>query len=131
MEEKFSTGVLWQDYQHQKLIELLVKLNRSKSNSSDGNTFLYSISFLALYVNEHFGMEEQYMKKFNYPDMEFHIQEHKKFIADIKNFREKYSDYSDEHLNTLLKTIKEWIQNHILGDDKKLGAFITSQAKCL
>jgi hemerythrin-like metal-binding protein len=129
IEKKYLTGVLWQDFQHTKLITLLEKLKKSKNDGTDSKMFSYAVAFLAMYVNDHFDLEEAYMKEYSFPDTEQHVKEHKAYIKQIKQLRDNHSSYSPDAMETLEKSINEWILNHILKDDNKLGQFIAAKEK--
>lgn len=129
LDKKFETGVLWQDTQHQQLIELMEKLADAPGGGPDPKMFTYATAFLAMYVNHHFSLEEQYMKVYGYPDQEFHLKEHHKFIGMIKQFRKEYPQFSPKGIKFLQETIVTWIQEHILDNDQKLGKFIRKEEK--
>ena len=129
LDQKYSTGVVWQDFQHKELIDLLVKLRKARANKLDKEAFRFAIAFLAMYVNHHFKLEEEYMDIYYYPEKETHKKEHKGYIKTLKEFRTKQQDYSEEAIDELLKEINQWILNHIFGDDKKLGRHILAAEK--
>ncbi len=122
--EKYSTGVVWQDFQHRQLIDLLYKLKKEKVEKADSNVIRLSAAFLAMYVHHHFTLEEEHMDLYCYPGMELHKKGHKDYIKRIKVFREKQFDCDDNAVDGLIQTISHWILNHILTDDKKLGSYI-------
>ncbi len=124
LDVKFQTGLLWQDTQHTEWISLLNKLELSINEKQDAVLFNQAISFLVMYVNHHFGIEEEYMKKYDYAEKRFHMEEHRLYIMRLKDFREKYKQQSDEAFIDIIKSMKEWIFSHIMENDKKLGKFI-------
>jgi hemerythrin len=124
LEKKYNTGVVWQDFQHQELMELFFKVKEAKVKNKGGDVFQYAVAFLAMYVNHHFKLEEEYMDIYYYKDAKAHKKEHKDLIKRLRVFRKKYSGYDDQAIDTLLVTLNNWILNHILGDDKKLGEYI-------
>ncbi|MFA5904017.1 MAG: hemerythrin family protein [Desulfobacula sp.] len=126
---KYETGVVWQDFQHKQLIDLFQKAKEAKSNKKDQNLFRYTIAFLAMYVNHHFSLEEEYMERYRYPGKEDHHKEHQGFVKDLKVFRDENKDYSQKASDDLLTRMGEWILTHILEDDQKLGAHIRSFEK--
>lgn len=131
LDAKYETGVVWQDYQHKQLIDLFEKIKEAKTGQKDQNLYRYTVAFLAMYVNHHFKLEEEYMEKYKYPGKEGHVKTHRRFIKELKAFREQNTEYSLEGSDELLKRLGEWILNHILGDDKTLGEFILEHEKQL
>jgi len=129
LDKKYNTGILWQDFQHKKLIDLTESLNKSKADGYDSNTFSYAFGFLVMYVTDHFTLEEEYMKKYNYQDSEYHILEHQNFINIVKEMRQKHTEPTEESLEILVKHISDWIKTHIMHNDKILGEFIISRGK--
>jgi len=126
--EKYNTGVVWQDFQHRQLMDLFFKVKDAKNSkeADSKNVLKYSVAFLAMYVNHHFKLEEEYMDIYYYPETDAHKKEHKDLVKKIKLFRKNFADYDDTAIDKLLVTLNNWILNHILGDDKKLGEYILS-----
>jgi hemerythrin-like metal-binding protein len=127
--EKYYTGVVWQDFQHRQLLDLFFKVKEARAGKTDENVFKYSVAFLAMYVNHHFKLEEEYMDIYYYPDTENHKKDHKSFIKKIKIFRDSFSQGDDQAMDKLLRTLNTWILDHILKSDKQLGAYILSCEK--
>ncbi len=123
---QYSTGVVWQDFQHKQLMDLFLKVKDAKTQKKGEEVFKYSLAFLAMYVNHHFKLEEEYMDIYYYPEREAHRKEHKELIKRIKFFRKSHKTYDDDAVDKLLITLNNWIRDHILGDDKKLGDYIIS-----
>ncbi len=129
LEKKYKTGILWQDTQHRQLIDLMEKLSDADTREAKSKMFTYTTAFLAMYVTHHFKLEEQYMKAYEYPDLEFHVKEHQKYINLVKQFRRDHSSFSGEGALFLEKNILEWILNHIMENDQKLGVFIRGEER--
>ena len=129
LDAKYETGVVWQDFQHKQLIDLFEKIKEARSNHKDKNMYRYTIAFLAMYVNHHFKLEEEYMEKYNYPDKGVHQKEHREFVKELKEFRAENMEYSEAGTDDLLMRMGEWILSHILENDQKLGRYIMSFEK--
>jgi hemerythrin-like metal-binding protein len=127
LEQKYKTGVLWQDIQHQQLVDLLEKF--SDADEMGQAMFTYTLAFLVMYVNHHFTLEEAYMQAYGYSDLAAHKQEHADYIAQLKEFRQTHTRYSKEAGDILMKTVLTWILNHIMGSDQKLGKFILTEER--
>jgi len=124
LDVQFKTGLLWQDTQHKEWIKLLDKLKGAKKKKQDHQLFASTISFLVMYANHHIGIENEYMKRYEYPERNFHMEEHRLFILRLKDFREKYRNFSDEATLKIIESMTEWVYSHILENDQKLGEFI-------
>lgn len=129
LDKKYETGILWQDTQHRQLIDLMEKLSDSNAREADPKMFTYTTAFLAMYVTHHFNLEEQYMKTYGYPELEFHLKEHQNYIDMVKTFRRDHTQFSVEGALFLEKNILKWILDHIMDNDQKLGAFIRIEEK--
>jgi len=129
LDKKYFTGVVWQDFQHKELMDHFIKLKKAKDDKQDKDAFRFSIAFLAMYVNHHFKLEEEYMEIYYYPEKESHKKEHREFIKTLKKFRLKHRECSEKATDELLEEIYQWILNHIFGDDKKLGTHILEAEK--
>ena len=75
------------------------------------------------YTRYHFTAEEEFMQRAEYPNFPVHKQIHDKFYIHIK---EMCSDIEEGKLvltTDIMKTLKNWLQNHILTEDKKFSDF--------
>jgi len=124
---KYETGVVWQDFQHKQLIDLFQKIKEARLHKKDEKLFSYTVAFLAMYVNHHFSLEEEYMEKYQYPGKDAHRKEHQDFVKEIKAFRDENKGYSQRASDDLLTRMEDWILSHILEDDQKLGEFILTK----
>ena len=129
LDQKYFTGVVWQDFQHQELMTLFSLLIKARADKQDKDAFRFAVAFLSMYVNHHFKLEEEYMDIYYYPEKNSHRKEHKKFVKTLKEFRIEHQGYSEEAIDELLKKINQWILNHIFGDDKQLGLHILNAEK--
>lgn len=129
LDAKYETGVLWQDFQHKQLIDLFEQVKEAKGNQKDKNLFRYTVAFLAMYVNHHFKLEEEYMEKSKYPDRAAHTKEHQDFVHELKEFRMENKEYTQSAGDDLLMRMGEWILSHILENDQMLGKHIVAWEK--
>lgn len=131
-DDSFSTNNAEIDAQHKKWIGIYNDLHETLMG---GNiTELMDVTAKTLkaiqdYANYHFTFEEEFMKSINYP----HIVEHKRLHT---NFDSQIYDLNRDVregrvvLNTqLIKTMKNWIVDHILVADKKYVEYYSSMNK--
>lgn len=116
------------DDQHRELFDKINDLIFAVSNnSSEVQKF---IDFLDEYVDKHFGLEEDFMKKFEYPDQEKHLQQHRVFRERLSDMEHQYKEKKvsvDELVKTLEMEIGYWFVNHISSVDRKLTDFLVDK----
>lgn len=122
--DDFMIGIPEIDMQHRSLINSLNKLiEKYDANPGEIKEIL---DFLVDYVLLHFETEETLMEKYNYPDMEEHVKEHRAFTKDINKFMDDFIMLgpSPEMEKRIEEGLVSWIKNHILNVDKKMGQYL-------
>lgn len=113
------------DEQHKKLISIIQNLG---DVLCVGNINILDISGILSELDEyarvHFSYEEELMKKYNYPDSENHFNQHNALRSKLDGINifdvEDYGTF----LNDTLIFLVDWLKNHIIGTDKKLGLYL-------
>lgn len=127
--ESFSVGVAEIDAQHRKLVEMLGNLLEEMKKGQGKAVLTKTIEDMLNYAKEHFATEEKYMKLYNYPDSLKHKKEHERFVEASKSFYENYVNGSLTAID-LMNFLKNWLVEHILGSDKRLGKFVCEAMLC-
>ena len=118
-----TSEIIWQDKQHQILLRLIKRID---ARVLDDNVFQQ----LQEYAEMHFSMEEEYMKKLDYPHIEEHIYAHNKFRIELETMMEDFREYDECFRQALSEFLTQWLIGHIMSIDKKLEDFIlNSDAK--
>ncbi len=115
--ESLSVKITSIDEQHKKLFDLINSFYDNMNKSSQKEKMLDIIKSLKDYTVFHFSTEEKYMKQINYPDFNYHKQEHDKFVAKVLNFEERYKSGKLLLSVEVTNFIKDWICNHIMVTD--------------
>ncbi len=107
------------DAQHQRLVEMLNDLHDAMAEGK-GNAHLSEIlRGLVSYTAEHFAHEEELFAQLEFPLAAAHIREHEKLKEQVVAFQKKF-DAGEAMINmALMRFLKDWLINHILGSDKK------------
>ena len=45
LDQKYFTGVVWQDFQHKELMDLFVKMRKARADKQDKESFRFAIAF--------------------------------------------------------------------------------------
>jgi len=114
---KKTSDLIWQDAQHQQLFQLIDDIHRKPL---DDQVF----QRLFDYAQNHFMLEEEYMKRLNFPQADSHIRAHDKFREELKIMLRDCSGYDDNFRLALSEFLSEWLKKHVFGIDKKLEQFI-------
>jgi hemerythrin len=127
--DDLSVGVLMIDDQHKSLINQLNALMDAMWDGKGKDQTDKLMAFLANYVVEHFGAEENLMLANNFPKYAQHKQIHETFIRDFSEFKSKH-DSGEATLAFSIKVLDdtcEWLRQHIRVMDKELGSFLREQ----
>lgn len=117
--EDYMLGIESIDQQHFKLIDIINRLSESISSGKSHGDVFSIIQELMQYAEKHFAYEEAYFVKCGYDETVPHEQEHRMFIEDVQNFRDR-SQETDGNLVAveLLGFLEGWLLHHILVSDK-------------
>jgi hemerythrin-like metal-binding protein len=129
--EDLATGVEKIDEQHKELFEKINDLVAAVKQSACKYKIGDVIKFLEDYVAFHFGEEEAYMLRFDYPDYRGHKAQHEKFIANFNELKKELPKLEggskpgsyDLSVETN-RVVVDWILDHIAKVDKRLGVFL-------
>jgi hemerythrin len=126
------TGVTEIDEQHRILVNTLNEAN-AKLAENTSLEFLEQITRdLLSYALYHFEMEEELMQEYGYrddsaADAESHLQQHRSFSGKVVAVRDGLKAGTLISREDLLSFLNDWLVQHILNTDKKLGAFIVAK----
>lgn len=120
--QDLELGIPEIDRQHMRLVGLLNALEAGVRDGYSRRILGSILTDLARYTVCHFTFEERLMETYRLPDSDEHKDEHRRLTADVLNFKMRFdvgrADVSDE----LLRFLRDWLQGHILGTDRRLVA---------
>ncbi len=118
-DDKYSVGVSIIDEEHKKLIDIINKVIVAKQHNNNSEDILGILNEMTKHAQGLFKTEETYMIKFNYPEYQYHKEEHNDFS--IKTFFYKSTIVSSDYqiANEILEYLKQWLVNHIQKTDRK------------
>lgn len=119
-DEKYSVGAARIDEQHKKLFEFLNAYYDAIAQGNSEKMISATLKNLMDYTKYHFKDEEDFMSIIPGFNISGHVDEHKFFISKVAELQNKVE--SGENIKfDLFEFMKEWILNHILINDKKIG----------
>ena len=117
----FNTDIPEVDSQHKKLVRMINRLDESISGGMVNDEIGRVLVALAEYTQYHFGEEERIMKQINYSHMVRHVAMHNELKSHIASFLIKLKKENNINVYELMSFLKDWLVNHIIKEDKKIG----------
>ncbi len=118
-DDKYSVGISIIDEQHKKLFGIINKTIYAKEHGEDTEELKNVLEEMTQYALEHFEAEEAYMVMFNYPEYEYHNEEHYGFITKTSAYFDRVVNGGYHISNELFEYLKQWLVNHIQSTDRK------------
>lgn len=126
--EELEVGIETIDSQHREMFRAFNSLLREpgRPDSVVPGEIPWMIGFLEDYVVNHFGMEELYMRRYNYPGYAEHKNEHNRFIDKFYDLRDEIDaeGISPAAAEKIAVAVGEWLRAHIGSTDRELGKFL-------
>ncbi len=125
-----SVGVNDIDDQHKELFARVNKLLDATSQGKGKEEIGKIIDFLGAYVVTHFGTEEKYMLRLQYPHLSSHKAQHQQFLSEFSALKERFEkEGATSQLVILIqRRVCDWLMTHIGGTDKMLGSFLQTRS---
>jgi hemerythrin len=111
------------DIQHRKLFALANDVHDAVLLNAAGPALRRTLEELVKYTRYHFATEEKLMEDYRYPGLESHRLEHDTLTEQVLDFWDMYNEGKPVHSLEFLNFLKDWLVNHILIVDKKMGAY--------
>ncbi len=121
--DQWKVGDAMVDSQHQKLVEMINRLYDAMMAGKANDTLGNRLRELVAYTRNHFGAEERLMSRHQYPEFARHKKIHDDFTATILQAQAKFDAGTAGLTIPLMKTLKDWLVNHICAEDQRFGAY--------
>ncbi len=122
-----SIGIPEVDTQHQGLVGMVNKLHDSMKEDAATEVLLEIVEDMREYTVVHFGTEEDYMRRYEYPEYDFHKSEHEDFVAKVVQLERDYKSGKVALSMEVLNFLSDWLVTHIVDTDKEMGVFLVKQ----
>lgn len=123
--KSYEAGHETVDAQHKELFRLVQDVLDADSIGGRKEKIEVALKFLGDYAVRHFELEESLMVESNYPEYESHKQIHETFLKDVTSFVAKFQEEGStvSVSQTINDFVITWLQEHIMGSDKKMAEF--------
>lgn len=126
-------GVELIDSQHKELFRRMAALRAGMREGEGRKALMETLDFFTEYVGVHFAAEESTMRRYNYPALFTHRQEHEKFTQEIIALKQELKSLESRNEIMSFEGIKierrfsDWLKDHIGKTDKKLGIYLAER----
>jgi hemerythrin len=121
----YLTGINEIDHQHEEITLLLNQLHEARRNKASDAAQRALLNSLISLVGEHFRTEESYMRELGYEELELHKLEHDAFAGKVMELRAEFERGQDQVLEGGLEFVKEWLRDHMMTSDRRMGRFLS------
>lgn len=118
-DDEYSVDIQLIDDQHKILLDLINQFYLAFKEGRAKKQIKTILKGLADYTDYHFGVEENYFKKYNYDKTEEHLALHKIFVKKISEYADDFNSGKVTLSYEIMNFLKDWLLNHILIEDKK------------
>jgi hemerythrin len=125
--DSLELGVEEIDEQHRELFRRGERLYHAMRHGQPAGVDLTLASFRD-FVLSHFEFEERWMRRADYPSLPAHRQAHRDFADRLHRVTGQYRRQgpTPEVAETLHVWLEAWLREHIGGDDRALGVWVTT-----
>ena len=129
--EAMSVGVPRLDSDHRVLIGLINHLDRATARRFETRMVVSEVlDALLAYTRFHFEREERVMEACDYPEIDSHRGEHAELTREVEDFIDRFQrDPVAVTHGEMLVFLTEWLNHHILLQDKAYRPFVEGQPK--
>lgn len=123
--EQYLTGISLVDEEHKELFRIIGEVYRvimEEYLHDKYDEIVRLLEELKDYTKFHFADEENYMQSIQYEGLAAQKRAHDAFVARLEEMNfEHIDEHQQETLEEMMEFLTEWLVNHILHSDKKIG----------
>lgn len=125
--EDYSVKIPSIDVQHKRLVEMLNQLNDGMASGTGHAQLATLLDGLVDYTAKHFAYEEKLFAQHAFPGSAEHTAEHARLVEQVLDFKRRFEAGQASINMQLMKFLKDWLINHILGSDKGYSAHLVER----
>jgi hemerythrin len=125
--DSYSVKIKQFDDQHKKLVQMVNELHDAMKVGKGKEVLGKVLDSLIQYTGTHFSDEEKLMVQHKFPEYETHKKEHNKLVLQVLDVQKQFHAGSLTITQPVMTFLKDWLQKHIQGEDKKYGIFLNGK----
>lgn len=122
--EDLLLGIPSIDAEHRVLVRYAEDFQTALREGQDHEAIAHLFDRLLEYTSTHFAREEAFMQKRGYPEIEKHMQEHRRITREVMDLNRDKKYIFPDSIDSFLQ---DWIINHINTTDRKYIKFFKKE----
>lgn len=122
--ENLLLGIPSIDAEHRVLVRYAEDFQTALREGQDHEAIAHLFDRLLEYTSTHFAREEAFMQKRGYPEIEKHMQEHRRITREVMDLNRDKKYIFPDSIDSFLQ---DWIINHINDTDRKYIKFLKKE----
>lgn len=118
--DEYRTGIQGVDYEHEELIARINTVYALVENSAERVDVVHGLDQIYGDIGAHFALEEQMMRRLNYPQYAEHRADHERLLDEIRDITEDYEKSDNLDQADFQRRLRDWFQNHFSTHDARL-----------
>jgi hemerythrin len=127
--ETYKVRIAVIDDQHQMLFEMTKNMFDAMHEGMSTEIVMRNLPELILFSASHFRTEEMLFQRYEYPNKEEHIIEHRRFMEKVKGYHRNYTSGSFFAIIDLVNFLQQWFTTHIPTMDHDYSEYILEKAR--
>ncbi len=116
--DSYSVNVEELDRQHKSMFDLINRCHKLIKADKFNKEIRNVIEQLKDYADEHFALEEEYMRRTGYSDIKEHIHQHWQFIKTVMDLEEQFDIDNRLTQDDIMLFLTDWLLDHIITSDQ-------------
>lgn len=117
---EYSVGIESVDHEHREMIAQINGVYTALSEGSGAEDVEHRLGEIHATIAAHFALEEQQMRRAEYPEYEAHKNDHEELLDQIRDLMDDFTDNPQACRERLKRTLGSWFSNHFAGFDARL-----------
>jgi hemerythrin-like metal-binding protein len=117
--DKHNVNISIIDEDHRKFIDIVNKAIAAKQQNKNTEQIEEVLNEMINHALNHFKTEEKYMIEINYPEYQYHKEEHLDFSFRTISYLKRVVSGDHQIANKILEYLKQWLARHIQVTDRK------------
>lgn len=122
--ERYRTGIPFVDAQHQELFRVVARLQESLARNAGEPALRAQLDDLLSLLQEHFRDEEEFLRRYGYPNLLDHVAEHTAMFGELEQIKLRYERNAAPLASMIGTFLGGWLRHHISEGDFNYAKFL-------